>query len=284
MALIEEAQNADGGWPYEPGGRSWTEPSVFALLSSSGSGSSGDLTTGSVQRGIRWLTANQNSDGGWSPQPKTGPSTWVTALAAMLPTALLGEAVHQKCVKWLLEQTGQESNMVHRIRQWMLGNQDLSFGAEKGWPWYPGAAAWVMPTALSLLALRKEMAVHPSDALKERIQGGTQYLLLHTCKEGGWNHGSTHALGYEARPYPETTGVALLALRGVKAPEIDRGIEQAERFMQEPNPAGAAWLRLGLISQGRSVPALGNPVHPRRTNVMDEALYQMNADPHVLLV
>lgn len=173
--------------------------------------------------------------------------------------------------------------MVNRIRQWMLGNQDLSFGAEKGWPWYPGAAAWVMPTALSLLALRKEQAVHPSDALKERIHGGIQYLLLHTCKEGGWNHGSTHALGYEASAYPETTGVALLALRGVKAPEIDRGITLAEKFIQDPNPAGAAWLRLGLIAQGRPVPGLMPPVHPRKVDVMDEALYRLNTNPDVLL-
>jgi hypothetical protein len=207
----------------------------------------------------------------------------VTALAALLPAAVLGEPAHQKCVKWLLEKTGQESSMVHRIRQWMLGNQNLSFGAEKGWPWYPGAAAWVMPTALSLLALRKEQAAHPSDELKERIQGGTQYLLLHTCKEGGWNHGSTHALGYEANPYPETTGVALLALRGVKAPEVDRGIAQAEKFFQEPNPAGAAWLRLGLTAQGRAAPALLPPVHSRKVNVMDEALYRLNETPNVLL-
>jgi Prenyltransferase and squalene oxidase repeat len=279
VALIEAAQNADGGWPYEPGRSSWTEPSVFALLSSLGAGS----PPGFVKRGVEWLVANQNSDGGWSPQPKTGPSTWVTALAAMLPATVIDEAVHQKCVKWLLEQTGQESNMVHRIRQWMLGNQDLSVGAEKGWPWYPGAAAWVMPTALSLLALRKEQAIHPADALTGRIHEGTQYLLLHTCKGGGWNHGSTHALGYESSPYPETTGVALLALRGVKAPEVDLGIAQAEKFIQEPNPAGAAWLRLGLMAQKRNVPALEAPVHPRKSNVVDEALYRLNANPDVLL-
>ena len=279
MALIEAAQNTDGGWPYERGRSSWTEPSVFALLSSLGPGP----RPGFVKRGVEWLVANQNSDGGWSPQPKTGPSTWVTALAAMLPAAVIGEAVHQKCVKWLLEQTGQESNMVHRIRQWMLGNQDLSVGAEKGWPWYPGAAAWVMPTALSLLALRKEQAIHPADALKERIHGGTQYLLLHTCKGGGWNHGSTHALGYESSPYPETTGVALLALRGVKALEVDLGIAQAEKFIQEPNPAGAAWLRLGLMAQERNVPALEAPVHPRKATVVDEALYRVTAHPDVLL-
>jgi hypothetical protein len=186
-------------------------------------------------------------------------------------------------MKWLLEQTGQESSLVHRIRQWMLGNQDLGAGAEKGWPWYPGAAAWVMPTAISLLALKKEQAARPSDALKERIAGGTQYLLLHSCKEGGWNHGSTHALGYEASPYPETTGVALLALCGVKSPEVERGIGQAEKFFQEPNPAGAAWLRLGLLAQGKPAPNLPQPLHSHRMNLVDEALNRLTETPHVLL-
>jgi hypothetical protein len=279
VASIEAAQNTDGGWPYEPGRASWTEPSVFALLSNLDSG----LSKASVGRGLDWLRASQNSDGGWSPQPKTGPSTWVTALAAMLPATVLGEETHRKCMKWLLEQTGQESTLVHRIRQWMLGNQDLSVGVEKGWPWYPGAAAWVMPTAMSLLALKKEQAARPSDAIKERIVGGTQYLLLHSCKEGGWNHGSTHALGYESSAYPETTGVALLALRGVKSPEVDRGIAQAQKFFQEAHPAGAAWLRLGLIAQGRSAPALQVPPHTRKVNVMDEALNRLNESPDVLL-
>ena len=173
--------------------------------------------------------------------------------------------------------------MVYRVRQWMLGNQSLSTGAELGWPWYPGAAAWVMPTAISLLALRAEQKNHASELIRQRIEGGTQYLLAHACKDGGWNHGSTHALGYEAKAYPETTGVALLALRGVKSPEVDRGIAEAEKFFREPNPAGAAWLRLGLLAQGREAPPLSPPLHPRRLSVIDEALYQLSEKPNVLL-
>jgi hypothetical protein len=280
VTLIETAQNTDGGWPYQPGRTSWTEPSVFALLSAANSG----LSAAALQKGINWLKLSQNSDGGWSAQPRTGPSTWVTALAALLPPSVLGEGIHEKAMKWLLDQTGQESTMVHRVRQWMLGNQDLSLGAEKGWPWYPGAAAWVMPTAISLMALKKRQLNRPSDLLKERIQGGTQYLLLHSCKQGGWNHGSTHALGYEANPYPETTGVALLALRGVKAPEVERGIKQAEMFYSGPHPAGAAWLRLGLMAQGRDVPAIQPVVHARKLNVVDESLLRLSETPNVVLV
>jgi hypothetical protein len=251
---------------------------VFALLA----GLNGGMEQVVIRRGVDWLRSSQNTDGGWSAQPKTGPSTWVTALVALLPASLLGDSYHQACMKWLLLQTGQESNMVYRIRQWMLGNQKLSTGSERGWAWYPGAAAWVMPTALSLVALRHEQKNNSSEDLGRRIQGGVEYLLAHACKDGGWNHGATHALGYEAGAYPETTGVALLALRGEKAPEIDRGIAVAERFFQQPNPAGAAWLRIGLLAQGCPAPALTPPAHPRRVNVVDEALYRLSDQPSVL--
>ncbi len=172
--------------------------------------------------------------------------------------------------------------MVNRVRQWMLGNQDLSFGSDEGWPWYPGAAAWVMPTAISLIALRKENRIRPSEALKQRIDGGIRYLLSHTCKDGGWNHGSTHALGYESSAYPETTGVALLALRGVKAPQVDGGVALAEKFMEQPEPAGLAWLRLGLLAQGRHVAALSQEIVERHTDVADEAVLRISEAPEVL--
>jgi Prenyltransferase and squalene oxidase repeat len=276
VAVIETAQNADGGWPYEQGRSSWTEPSALALLS-------GGLSAGSVKLGVDWLKSSQNPDGGWSPQPRTGPSTWVTALVALLPARLIGETTHRNSIGWLLEQTGQESSLVFRVRQWMLGNQSLNAGTEPGWPWYPGAAAWVMPTALSLLALRMEQNNKPSEPIRQRIHGGTRYLLTHACKDGGWNHGSTHALGYESKAYPETTGVALLALRGVKSPEIDRGITEAEKFFRQPDPAGVAWLRLGLLAQGQPAPALSPSHRPRKVNVVDEALYRLSERPNVLL-
>jgi hypothetical protein len=266
IPAIGAAQNADGGWPYYPGRSSWTEPTAFSLLSGIA------LDAASVQRGAGWLKATRNSDGGWSPQPKVGPSTWVTALVALLPETLIGGEAHHGAITWLIEQTGQESSLAHRVRQWMLGNQDLSQGAERGWPWFPGAAAWVMPTAIALLALRKEQKIRPSDSLRVRIESGQQFLLTHSCADGGWNHGSTHALGYESKAYPETTGVALIALRGVKSPVVDHGIAVAEKFIQEDQPAGASWLRLGLRAQGKPVGPAPDPPSSMRLNIVDEAL------------
>ena len=67
------------------------------------------------------------------------------------------------------------------------------------------------------------------------------------CKNGGWNHGSSNAYGYAAHPYPETTGMALAALRGLQNPKVQQGIEVALRFLNECRSADALnWLRVGL--------------------------------------
>jgi hypothetical protein len=72
------------------------------------------------------------------------------------------------------------------------------------------------------------------------------------CREGGWNHGSVRALGYESSPYPETTGMALAALRGVRSPATERGLAVARRFLGECRSADALnWLRLGLLAHGQ---------------------------------
>jgi hypothetical protein len=78
------------------------------------------------------------------------------------------------------------------------------------------------------------------------------------CHEGGWNHGSVRPLGYESRPYPETTGLALAALRGVRSSRIDLALAAARRFFAECRSADAFnWLRLGLMAHNQL------PVNPQ---------------------
>jgi Prenyltransferase and squalene oxidase repeat len=279
VAVIEAAQNPDGGWPYYKGRTSWTEPTVFALLSEF---ASGRADTEPFHKGVRWLRDSQNQDGGWAPQPGVGPSTWVTALVGLLPEKAMAGAARNCGTQWLLQQTGQESTMIFRVRQWMMGNHEINGGTDRGWPWFPGAAAWVMPTAISIIALKKEQRARPTNDVKSRIELGEHFLLSHTCKEGGWNHGSTHALGYESKPYPETTGVALLALMNVKSTVVDAGLEVAEHFLKQPNCPGAPWLSLALAAHSRPLPReIIRPID-RSLGVVDAAMWELSDHSYAL--
>lgn len=245
-------QNADGGWSYFRGG-SWTEPTCYALLALAASGMGHEVE---VRRGMDWLQRCQRPDGGFAPRESVKESTWVTALTLLLPPGTQGFD-RPRAEAWTVDQTGRESGWVYRLRLWMLGadssTDSMSFD---GWPWYPGAAAWVGPTALSVLALQKLAKrggpASPSD-LKKRIDQGLNYLLSRRCRDGGWNHGSTRALGYDSDSYPETTGLALLALHGLDNPKVTEGLARGEQHLAVcQSSEGVSWLRLGLGAHGRA--------------------------------
>jgi hypothetical protein len=91
------------------------------------------------------------------------------------------------------------------------------------------------------------------------------------CADGGWNHGSTRALGYEAASYPETTGLALLALRGADSPKLAAALAAAERHLHATRSSNArSWLRLGLMAHGRPASSLGE--EPPWRGILDAAL------------
>ena len=238
-------QNPDGGWAYVRGA-SWTEPTVYSVLAL--------LAAGEKQRaarGVAWLRTVARHDGGFAPQAGVAESTWVTALAALLPAEELGETVHRSAIRWLLDTTGNESTRIYRLRQWLLGERRPADQKFAGWPWTLGAAAWVGPTSLAILALDKESRRRPADEIARRVAEGREFLLTRACHTGGWNHGAIDALGYDADAYPETTGMALAALRGVDAPQARRGIELAQSFLARSRSADAInWLALGLTAHG----------------------------------
>jgi len=245
-------QNSDGGWGYHGGG-SWTEPTCYALLALA----AGDLAgSEAARRGALWLARCQRPDGGLAPRESVAESTWLTALALLLPAGLAGGLDRRRAGSWVLHQTGRESGWLFRLRLWMLGASPQDSFAFDGWPWFPGTAAWVIPTAISILALEKLGREGGGSELSGRAAQGRAFLLARRCSDGGWNHGSTKALGYDSDSYPEATGIALLALHGSAGPEVSLAVTRGEQHLARCQSSEAAnWLTLGLLAHGRNATA-----------------------------
>jgi len=258
MVSLLASQNADGGWPYQRGGPSWTEPTAYALLALLAQGS----VDQPVERGLRWLNAVQRPDGGWPPQPAVSQGAWVTAVAALLGPIALGGDAYRRGIAWIVDQTGADTGFLSRMRQLLIGQPQT----DPGWPWFPGTSAWVTPTALSMLALRKAARHMDSAQILARLDMGAAYLLRHVCSDGGWNYGAARALDYDARSYPETTGVALLAMIGKDAPSVRKACGWAQAQLRGCRTAeGESWLRLGLLAHGQLPPTAPPPARPTRT-------------------
>ena len=264
---ITAAQNHDGGWPYRKGGGSWTEPTVFALLAQKAT--EPDLPA--FERGLAWLRAAQRPDGGWPPRPSVSQSTWVTAFAALMSRDDLGRAPVSRAVDWLMGQTGQETLFVYKLRNELLGNVSGTAEGRTGWPFFPGAAAWVSPTAISILALEKARRYQSASGIERRIEIGRQFLLDRICSDGGWNYGRSRVLGVDAGSYPETTGQALLALNRLASPALNKALAVAEEQARRCQSfEGLCWLQLGLQAHGIKV--AGPPTVPVCRGVTDSAL------------
>lgn len=253
-----DLQNPDGGWSYGAGG-SWTEPTCYAILALA---AAGPAKGEPLRRAAQWLAARQRSDGGWAPRDAIPQSTWVTSLVLLLPRGCISSSAADSAIAWLLAQTGRESGFAQRLRMRLLGVRTDSQQFD-GWPWYPDTAAWVAPTALSILALRKTARATDTH-VRGRIEQGGRYLLARRCRDGGWNHGSTKALGYDSDSYPETTGVALLALHDSMAPEVAAAeLLAGHQLASCKSCEGESWLRLALLARGRRPSGSTAPNHPR---------------------
>jgi hypothetical protein len=272
IEFLLNKQNPDGGWPYLRGG-SWTEPTVYAVLALLAAGE-----TAQWKRGIAWILRTRRSDGGWASRPGVGESSWVTALAALIPEESVGQAAHAKAIEWLLPVQGEDTTALYRLRQWLLGRSNSVDENNPGWPWTPGAAAWVGPTAMAVVALESEHKRRPSANVAARAQAGRNFLMAHMCHEGGWNHGGSKAWGYDAEPYPETTGMALLAMGRVRSPGMERALSMGRKFLAETRSADAQnWLRLGLAAQGELPQGYAPPEGIAYRTVPEVALSHISA-------
>lgn len=245
---IAARQRSGGGWGY--GSEAWTEPTALALLALS---TEHQAHADSVRSGVNWLKHARRPDGGWPPNPVVDQSvTWATSLALLALTTATGESAGES-VRWLLSTSGAETSFYLRLIRAISSNKDRE--GFVGWPWYPGTAAWVAPTGMAILALERVWQAQTPQirrSIGERVQQGRDFLLARRCLDGGSNHGSSRALGYEAESYPETTGIALLGLNKIAPEKLKFSLSRAATELANcPSAQGRAWLRLALLSHNQ---------------------------------
>jgi Prenyltransferase and squalene oxidase repeat len=230
--FIAASQNHDGGWGYKPGGMSFVEPTAAVLLALE----IDSRATEQVARGREHLRVLQHQDGGWGVAASDEESGWMTAwavwsLAGSSPTAAASGA------EWLVRTEGLRTTdpaLLAKERQVLRIDTSLA-----GWPWQPGDASWVFPTALALLALNA--AGHSAHS---RAAEGVRYLIDRAIPSGGWNVGSPFMFGSEVPATIVDTALVLIALRRLGITDVAAGKAEAElsrRLRQGGTSAELAW-------------------------------------------
>ena len=268
-------QNPDGGWPYDKG-TTWAEPTAFALL---GLQSTHTLSTSpAVARGIGALLSAQKPTGGWSPHPHVDECTSVTSVATLALLACTGPSIPMADLS---------TQRLDAALAWTAGQvyrDNLSFSlllakafnlppahAPGSVPWYPGTAGWVTPTALTVLALSRASRLANRADLRDLALKSCTYLLSRRCADGGWNHGGSNTRSEDATAYPETTGLALLALRAASIAPPPDALALAAKFAANPESTeGLSWLQMALRTSTRAIP--DPPVMPTPRTSRDIAL------------
>jgi hypothetical protein len=250
-------RNPDGGWPYASG-QSWTEPTALAILALRTTSDQRDQqVVEACCRGIDWLAAMQCGDGGFAPTRAVSEPTWVTSLAILALAS--GDARQRdaqlarrnRAVAWLLGQKPAETSGVIGFLQRLL-NTPGSRPPPGGAAWYPGTAAWVAPTAMQIFALARAATLTGDPMLQQALEQARSFLLARRLADGGWNHGGWYAASERVASYPETTGMALAALRGFPPQVLRPSIDLAEATVARAGSLEAwAWLNMSLVIHNR---------------------------------
>jgi hypothetical protein len=229
-------------WGYRRGHRPSVEPTALACLgllaSVPGDVSAVDLET--TQKAADWMQAIQRSDGSLPVSEGSTSPGWATAYGLMLWGKITGkEEARRRARAWLLDNKG--------VRLELSNQTDRKVGHDTslvGWPWVTGTHSWLEPTALAILALRRDgLYNHP------RITAGIELILDRALDAGGWNYGNKSVFGTELRPQPGPTGLALLALAssGVESRPVSAALAYLRQTLRDLGaPVSLGWGILGL--------------------------------------
>lgn len=261
---LAHSQNEDGGWPYRHPGTSWTEPTAFSVLALQAA----DPSAAPVKRGLAWLLSKQSRQGGWSPKPQVTECTSVTSIAAFallrcLPSGTESASIG-RCVDWIANQVYSDGISLSLLLARALNLPPPH--APGSVPWYPGTAGWVIPTATTAITLARAAHQMNRPDLRAKAHQCCTYLLSRRCVDEGWNHGGSNVGSENAGSYPETTGLALLALRAAALEQPASALALAKRFADHPESVeGLSWIQMALSSPNQRI-ADPQTLPPTRTN------------------
>jgi hypothetical protein len=268
--LLLRNQNADGGWGYFAGKQSWLEPTVYAMLALQGE----PAAKNGLDRSWNLIRSMQMRDGGFKPCRSFNKSTWVTALA-VTACSVRGEfgPPFQSGVKWLVGTTGFESSTWIKVRK-AVGLAGFERETKwRGWPWMQDTAAWVEPTAQSILALKKAAQHFPQTDVTDRVADGEKLLLAVRTRDGGWNAGNPVAARVDQVSYPETTALALLGLQSAAPQDAVRLARDS--YGKTKMRLADAWTSVALQTLGAPTPA--PPVSEAPADLMIAAIECLGA-------
>ncbi len=250
QTFLLRAQNGDGGWGYASGHASTVEATSAAALALAGTAGA---AVAALRRALAWLAVAQHRDGGWGLARDDAESGWQTAWVVLaLASHRAAEAVVRRGVAWLLDVQLVRVEKPEDVR-WAKATLGID-PALRGWPWLPGQAGWVEPTALALLALAPWAA---SPDVGPRLDEGVRYLRDRRCRGGGWNVGNPVMFSQALPPRAGPTAWVLLALARL-APDTILGedVTTLQNEMRGDGSASAlAWGLLALRVLGRDDPA-----------------------------
>lgn len=246
--LLLRRRSRERAWGYRPESEAFVEPTALvglALLASSPDA----LSDGLARDAADWLAAIQRPDGALGLSAGIPAPCWGTPYAILLWGALGDyETERKRAVAWLLQSAGETCPAdPHGVLSHDTGIV--------GWPWVEETHSWLEPTAMALLALRREgYERHP------RVREGLRLICDRAVPGGAWNFGNRTMFGAVVPPQPAPTGMALAVLAGTR----DHGelIEGGCRYLHNTlprvrAPRSLAWGLIGLDAWQRR-PAAGD--------------------------
>ena len=240
---IEKRSLSRGGWASGNGRSATVETTCYALMALR------DRQSPARDKAIDQLMRTQNPDGSWPAfEGDDRKGCWTTSLALIALRFLRLSADSPQGFEWLLHNKGREG---HWFWKWKFRTLDraVQFNPDKyGWSWFPDMVSWVIPTALSVIALKQSRTCCGTEHVTDRIRLGTEMLRDRACPQGGWNAGNGVVFGAALTPHIDATAIALLALTDHADPAAVQGLHWLRRASAECLSAySLAWSTLAFV-------------------------------------